>query len=393
MEYIVNIESLLIQLKKFLDKHGYVSKLDKQVFYDFLEKSDMSKGYSNLEILILFSEYFNTLLGEARDMFNEFQKNKISYNRNIIGYNTLINIQKSLNELILSYKDIFSLNYVKDDHLYSNELFYMFIEYQYRVKIDIPSIEIKELYEIRIIEDILKNIKNQWVFRGHADKSWYPEATLLRNINRETTYILDKYEIENKYKVYNLISKYKKIFGHYTLNYEFLSYMQHSTSYSPMIDFTNNFKIALSFALSNIGNINQFHNIDSSVICTLVDSEMSIDNTINNFEIGILSSKPWTVKDLSVIYKRFGRLHNTFLRESVSKQQVNDRMKYQNGLFLMYDGYISFPTYTMPYHLRKGLLKIIINHTVKKAIYDELYDKNRQYLQHYLLNPYQYFTE
>ena len=58
-------------------------------------------------------------------------------------------------------------------------------------------------------------------------------------------------ELFDIYNKRNLIGRYNDVFGYSRVDYQFCSFMQHSVSYSPYLDFSEDVKIALSFACNN----------------------------------------------------------------------------------------------------------------------------------------------
>jgi len=386
-----NIRRFIEVLNQFLSDKGYVSKLPKATFLAFLDKyptvfkestvDELVEGIlQNLQQLLISSEEYDIWI---RDY-------KLSYTRNLEGFNTLSKIYQEFN---VSQSPLFESEEVGDNAL--QDLLYLKFELQYRLIQDIPEVMINTLQDFENLADFFRIQKyNQWVFRGQADKKWKLEPSILRNINRETSTIIDLAAISALYSQYGLLDQYQKIFGTRKVDYNFLSYMQHSTSYSPLIDFTKDFIIASFFALNHKNNINDFYNTDSAIICMSCRDGDEMEKRINGYKVGLLSNaKTWTLDDLEIIYQGMGTIYKPYADSSYSFSQMNDRMKYQKGVFILYDHFISFPTNGIPTYFYGHMIKITIHHSIKKDIYADLYQKFQQYRPYFLMNPYQYFSE
>ena len=378
-------------LLKLLDDVGYVSKCSKATFLAFLDAHPNFGSEETIDGLIDgLLQSIKQLLVSSEEYDIWIKDYKINYTRNIEGFNSLSKIYQ---EYSVSHSPLFES--VAVDSSLIAELLYLKFELQYRVKQDIPEVVIYTLKDYHsLVEFFRMQEHNEWVFRGQADKKWKLEPTILRNINREQSLIIDLKVVEGLYSQYGLLDQYEKIFGSKAVDYGFLSYMQHSTSYSPLIDFTKDFIIASSFALNHKNNINDFYNQDSAIFCMRLNGGASIESRIDDYKVGLLANtKTWSIDDLNTIYDGMGTLYKPYADISYSLSQANDRMKYQKGVFILYDHFISFPTNSVPTYFNGHLVKITLHHSVKKEIYDDLYEKHHEYRPYFLLNPYQYFSE
>ncbi|MBO4623365.1 MAG: FRG domain-containing protein [Bacilli bacterium] len=106
---------------------------------------------------------------------------------------------------------------------------------------------------IELNEDIreLHNKKDNTYYRGHRDYTYSLLPSIYRNLKEYNGKKIDKDELFNIYKNRNIIKKYDDVFGFTEINYDFCSFIQHSISFSPFLDFTEDLKIALSFACNN----------------------------------------------------------------------------------------------------------------------------------------------
>ncbi|MFA7127425.1 MAG: hypothetical protein WC182_07760, partial [Bacilli bacterium] len=183
-----NIRRFIEVLNQFLSDKGYVSKLPKATFLAFLDKyptvfkestvDELVEGIlQNLQQLLISSEEYDIWI---RDY-------KLSYTRNLEGFNTLSKIYQEFN---VSQSPLFESEEVGDNAL--QDLLYLKFELQYRLIQDIPEVMINTLQDFENLADFFRIQKyNQWVFRGQADKKWKLEPSILRNINRETSTIID----------------------------------------------------------------------------------------------------------------------------------------------------------------------------------------------------------
>lgn len=378
-------------LLKFLNDVGYVSKCSKATFLAFLDVHPTFGEEETVDGLIdSLLQSIKQLLVSSEEYDIWIREYKLFYTRNIEGFNTLSKIYQDFS---VSNSPLFESTSV--DPKLMVDLLYLKFELQYRVKQDIPEVVIYSLKDYHsLVEFFRMQEHNEWVFRGQADKKWKLEPTILRNINRDQSSIIDLKVITTLYQQYGLLDQYQTIFGTNVVDYSFLSYMQHSTSYSPLIDFTKDFIIASSFALNHKNNINDFYNVDSAIFCMRLSGGETIESRIEGYKVGLLSNaKSWSVDDLNTIYLGMGTLYKPYADITYSLSQANDRMKYQKGVFILYDHFISFPTNSVPTYFNGHLVKITLHQSVKKEIYDDLYEQHREYRPYFLMNPYQYFSE
>ena len=91
-----------------------------------------------------------------------------------------------------------------------------------------------------------KNDGKHW-YRGQSDYQWHLTPSMFRNLgnvfSKETA--INKQTIEDIYAKNGMLDKWRKVFKTSKIDYKFLSYMQHSIAYSPLLDFTSDFPTAL----------------------------------------------------------------------------------------------------------------------------------------------------
>ena len=259
------------------------------------------------------------------------------------------------------------------------------------------EINTKKVPSLSHLEKSFKEDKNfdykYFWYRGVKNIDEYDLfPSIYRTIKKKYVHIDDKY-IDKLYDINNLRDEYNKIFKDSSRN-EFLSYMQHAISFSPLIDFTNNIIIAGSFATS-FTNAVDFKNVDAGIFLLTRDEKMISDYEVHTTDIELYNKK------LDLFSNIFGKqlfvcsLEDFYVKYNIILNKSNDRMKYQDGLFLyirkavFVNEKLLFPnsssklfTIRIPYSGR-GLTK-------DKIIKD--IDKNyKQYSVDYIMDPYLWF--
>ncbi|MBR6517431.1 MAG: FRG domain-containing protein [Bacilli bacterium] len=257
-------------------------------------------------------------------------------------------------------------------------------------------------------------------YRGQSHYSWGLVPSFFRNFNFKTEddgEVVDIYKMYLNYEKSGLISKYnetiatKKIENSTDLNYDFISYMQHSVAYSPLIDITSKFEIGMQFALGNKADINSFYGYDSALFAFInsnVDNTeyMSIDELLqNDFRVTVLKGKikPGTIMivensvglpeslDCTTIDQIIVHLTPKYI---IIDNVKNDRMKYQHGKFILFYDYVLVNQQIM-FALNNDFkaIKFKITTTKKNTLYKNVNNKFPQYNMDYLMNPYDYFKK
>lgn len=249
--------------------------------------------------------------------------------------------------------------------------------------------------------DLERNDGKHW-YRGQSDYQWHLSPSMFRNLgnvfSKET--VVNKQTIEDIYAKNGMLDKWRKVFKTSKIDYKFLSYMQHSIAYSPLLDFTSDFPTALSFALSNRSAVNNFAYKDSSVFqievtdnnrlgadCVDLPYGFYINFLPDKYAIGtsILGKPMHTYEDIiKALTPEFVMI------DTVS----NDRMKYQNGRFIFFYNYLSLQG-TVCTWLNKDLH--VTKYRIRKEEKNRWCDKLRKdypYLMvDKMMDPYRYFSD
>ena len=249
---------------------------------------------------------------------------------------------------------------------------------------------------------LLHKEEDNTYYRGHSDEKF----SLMPSIYRSFSYSGKQFvfNIDTLYELYNrlgLIKKYKKAFGFRSVDQEFCSFMQHSTSFSPLLDLTKNHLVALSFATVCTDNYNDYLN-KNAAIYKFVFKEDIKRNDLN-------------IKELNIYFlKNKFKFHSTFKGVSlamlvpssfnpsvfITEKATNDRMKYQKGSFLFFQSCVIVNNHIlMPYAIGKIVKYRISSPNIvntifdKSKIYNEIRKTQPAFDMEHLMDPYLFFSE
>lgn len=381
---------------------SYIKKYDESDFMSIFPPLSVFKTEELINALSDRSNY--ELLEEGKGIIIEYA-NSLKHNGGI--FFPVDDIYRMLS------KDYFfekSLEFVKHRKMY-----YYLLKIAFFVGY-ISSVERKEKLYISSFNEIESEKNDNIYYRGQIDSSWRISPSILRDFNKNVVLddnyyfrLLSKTGLEAKY---NELIRTDKTWEKYSK----YAFMQHSLSFSPFIDFTKEKEIATSFALSNPSQINVLESKDSAVFSIKVDSKFKIDDKIaayhflhDDFYIDVINSDYFVLgknyllrgvdnngksfeKSICItsISKLLARLRPSFRLFDIP---VNDRMKYQKGVFICFYDCIAIKN-RICYELNRdiGLHESIIRTRDKKDILKGIYN-HRKYDQEHLLNPYLFFTE
>lgn len=286
----------------------------------------------------------------------------------------------------------------------------------------IKNYNVNERYDLPFSEDDLNNQNNffdgnnykdgyECWFRGQSNYSWHLQPSMYRNLNN----VFSKQkeirfsDIACIYKNNGMVDKWELITKCKTIDYKFISFMQHSISYSPLIDFTKDIVVSLSFALSNKKALNDFYQNDAAIYKLmlnnkyLIDTEEKVNEVLKNDYYVDYLPKPYKVgsplkgKKVSTFDDIILALTPKYIMIPV---KTNDRMLYQNGVFvLFYDCALIqgnvFPWLNSDIKLNKLRINKSDDPSIqgKRCFYDIIQNKYPQYVQSKLLNPYDHYND
>ena len=280
--------------------------------------------------------------------------------------------------------------------------------------------------EITYLKDIIRLQEDSFslfFFRGHENISWEISPSLIRNLNAfngKGLYL----DIDSICELYNergysnsLISKYIKFFkgcpikNSTIIDYHFFAWMQHAVSYSPLVDFTSDYMIALSFAIK-ANNPSTFLYDDSSVYILELPGDYNVCKDINRINkiitkmhIVVLKSriKPGTTSNLKDVegnthiidFSSYSKIVDELVPNFIIIDiPTNDCMIRQRGKFILFYDYVSVGGKMF---LVLGNKFSFIRHKIlakDKVALLEWLDKNAPDIKNsYLMNPYAIFND
>ena len=312
-------------------------------------------------------------------------------------------LSDSINKLIIALKEKMPLIKERIDDidlniklliLKTNVLFLMF---------SVTSTISKKVDSLISNDLSLKSRRESGVYyRGHEDEKYKLIPSIMRN------YDISKYGqkmdinvLTQLYDLPNLTDKYESVFHKRNVDDEFCAFMQHSAAFSPFLDLTRNHLVALTFATSNHGNINDYFGKNSAVY-EFCFNKKHIQNSVS-----LSSTLIIFIKNRLTFFSQYGTTYLFYCSPSLFNPKVclidnmsNDRMKYQDGAFLFFESCIVVNGHIlMPFKIGK-IVKYIIPpfnkanpYLAKNAIYQTIVDNYRLYDYDHLMNPYLYFSE
>ena len=257
----------------------------------------------------------------------------------------------------------------------------------------------------------LKNT-NYCFFRGQSNGKWGLVPSALRSINENVLYNNDYYQ--SRISRCGLDQKYInsiRIQQDEPLYYEY-AFLQHACSYSPLIDFSKEESVAVSFALSNKNYFNEYYYSDSAVFLIGFNEEDDYIRIVRDItEISSFLStefKIYYVNSDTITFGKIVQFTNGSTIEFNSIPQMidylkprtmiidipsNDRMKYQKGLFICFHNCLSLNG-KICYELSNlRFIKLVLQPEVKDSFLSEISNNFRQFDSNHILDPYLIFKE
>lgn len=376
---------LLTNLNNYLSKHADV----KAVYRDFTEEEHIleARSLDNGKISIALFSFRENL-----EMLSSIQINLETENKPTIS---VINAAKEC------YKAFQSIDASKTIIIDTNNIRTLFIETAAKLTLFCVNCQVSR--KISTLLDDNLNIKDpsvgNYIFRGHSSSAYKLIPSIYRNLSIEDRFgIVNINKLRALYLKSKLSEKYKTVFGHDTLDYDFCAFAQHAKAYSPFLDFTDDVKVALSFATSNTNSVNEYLKKEAALYCLSFDKYVERDSIkLDAIDVYINENK---ISPFSVIRNKylFCCSYKDFEVEAfVLRDKTNDRMKYQKGCFLYFqraviiNGNLLLP---MNYgRIRKYSIPSSGNTLTKTKIHEIIRNKYSYYIYDYLMNPYKFFEE
>lgn len=269
-----------------------------------------------------------------------------------------------------------------------------------------------ESYTINEIKDINQfKVKNHMYYRGQSNAAWdlVPSSFrgLIDNVVFDNNYYNSLLEKSGLNKKYNDLIKYRTDESIY---YKY-AFMQHACSFSPLIDFSKNEVVALSFALSNKNNINDYNNIPSKIFLfgfndsdyIHYDEKETDDYLINKASIYYINKSYLSfgeditfnnsIKNIQLI-KIDDIIEYLTPSMFVIDLPTNDRMKYQKGSFLSFYDCLCLKGKII-YELCPDLkfVELTIIPDKKDSLKEEIRINHDDYDSNHILDPYLSFVD
>jgi len=238
------------------------------------------------------------------------------------------------------------------------------------------------------------------IYRGHTNSAYKLIPSIYRNLSVDDGYgIINISMLDSLYQKSNLRAKYKKVFGSSEIDYSFCAFAQHSKAYSPFLDFTEDHKVALSFATGTTGPVNEYLKKDAALYSLSFRNSIEVRDSIDLSAIDIFFNEK-RISPFSVIRGKelFLCKYEDFAVEAfILKDKTNDRMKYQKGCFLYFQrAVIINGNLLLPIsfgRIKKYIIPASGRTLNKMTIYGKIRENYKHYLPDYLMNPYKYFEE
>lgn len=237
--------------------------------------------------------------------------------------------------------------------------------------------------------------KDNNYFRGHSDSAYELIPSIYRKLKTNKNILKNDFVLE-KYKEYGYYQKYIKLFNNdkeKDVDYEMMSFIQHSAAYSPLLDITSNIDIATIFACScGVTNPNEYEDKDASIYIFMFQEEASgSDEDLNIHWIPTKLTFKTEIKPGKPLFTCSPRDFET--KYSVKTEYTNDRMKYQKGAFLFFNECFIVNGHLLIPFQQIITVKIDIPKQMKKALYKSLVKQNNFYSLSYLLEPYEFISD
>jgi len=347
---------------------------------------------------LTFGPFINLYKEDYEDYLKDYKHTIIEDFTNQDNMNEILNLVKLYLE---RDKKIGSENQI--NHEEDVELNYQIITVH--VMMRIKKMSLFKYDEIKSYNDIInyKDKENAFWFRGQTDYSWKLVPSYYRSLGKKDLIVDHKY-LENDYNDMGIKRKLNSIFGIEDIDYERLSFVQHSLAITPLLDFTKNVYSATSFAIGNYSSPRKLIDPDSAIFVLsienkkIITSKKTASSVVDALNVEYIGSKPRIATLIKSLFWReflIEALHSEYYLIDI---KTNDRMRIQDGTFVLFnnvlfigdDMIVSTKEHKV---LSKIITKIKIKAKNKMSIYHDIMSNGSKYHLLKMMNPYDFMIE
>ncbi|MCI8291670.1 MAG: FRG domain-containing protein [Clostridia bacterium] len=219
-----------------------------------------------------------------------------------------------------------------------------------------------ELPQLQVSQNLL--------YRGMADSRWKLLPSLMRIIEEKPKWYAPEHDLAVEFK-----SDIPTLFQNTHSNFEIIAKMQHFGIPTRLLDFTLNPLIALYFACSEhprtpgrvVFTVNQFHYFDDP--CVECTSSLYLIKNCNNLVLDKFV-QPYHISVSDYLFDLFAEIH-THTPLFVKPPYLDDRMRVQRSIFLLFHNYVRDGLADGFYYNYKEVAPEIFRHETLEDIYKE----------------------
>jgi hypothetical protein len=285
----------------------------------------------------------------------------------------------------------------------SNEIYYLIVTLHILLRIKKMSLfSFEDIKSYKELEKYNSSDRKYW-YRGQSDYDWKLIPSYYRSLGKKDV-IVDYDYLKRDYDEMRISRKLYSIFDDDTIDYEKLSFIQHSLAITPLLDFTRNIYSATSFAVGNYENPRKLSEDNAAVYLIDIESSERITSSsqatslIQGLRVQYIGSRPRIATLIrSSFWREFliGTLHSEFHLIDI---KTNDRMRIQDGTFVLLDKVLFIGNdliVSTKEHkvLSKIITKLKISHKDRLSIYKHVMSNDSKHHFLKMMNPYEFMIE
>lgn len=368
IQYSQGIESINISIPK-KSEEGVIFYFHE--YYEYIYREVMEELFAGREINDLINSSKNTV----RDIME-----------------TLRNPERTIGNNVY--------NILTDQNIFRNILINIVIFHTLLRLRNMSLFEVKTIENYDQLQELSKET-NCW-YRGQSSASWKLVPSYYRSLGAKTVNV-DYYYLVNEYSRMHIAERISSIIPKSLLTYQQLAFIQHSLAFTPLLDFTTNIMNAASFAVSNLKKPNIMQDEPAVIFkikvedFEIIKEEKEADNAIKHLNVEYIGSKPYLATLIKS--KMWIELMRGTTRSEIKLIDIktNDRMRMQNGTFVIFDNALVLKDDIIFSFLKlKTLSKVITKYEIKVDknqrynIYSDIMKNDSKYFLSNMMNPYDY---